>query len=51
MSSEFPTKHASNSSVTFFTVTRLADLLRKLTIEEITDSFNFHCLGVVGAAF
>ena len=51
MLSEFPTKHAGNSPVTFFTVKRSALLLRNLPIEEITDSFNFHCLGVVGAAF
>ena len=51
MLSEFPTTHAGNSPVTFFTVKRFAVLLRKLTIEEITDSFNFHCPGVVKAAF
>ena len=51
MLSEFPTTHAGNSPVTFFTVKRSAVLLGKLTIEEITDSFNSHCLGVVGAAF
>ena len=34
-----------------FSVKRFAVLLRKLTIKEITDSFNFHCLGVVKAAF
>ena len=50
MLSEFPTTHAGNSPVTFFTVKRSAVLLRKLTIEEITDSFNSHCLGVVKAA-
>ena len=34
-----------------FSVKRFAVLLRKLTIKEITDSFNFHCLGVVKAVF
>ena len=51
MLSEFPTTHAGNSPVAFFTVKRSAVLLGKLTIEEITDSFNSHCLVVVGAAF
>ena len=51
MFSEVPTKHAGNSPVTFFTVKSFAVLLRKLPIEEIPDSFNVHCLGVVGAAF
>jgi len=51
MLSEFPIKHAGNSPVTFVTVKRFAVLLRKLPIEEITDSFNSHWPGVVGAAF
>ena len=51
MLSEFPTKHAGNSPVTFVTVKRFAVLLRKLTIEVINDSFNFFCLWVVGATF
>ena len=34
-----------------FSVKRFAVLLGKLTIKEITDNFNFRCLGVVKAAF
>ena len=33
-----------------FSVKRFAVLLGKLTIKEITDSFNFRCVGVVKAA-
>ena len=33
-----------------FSVKRFAVLLGKLTIKEITDSFNFRCLGVIKAA-
>ena len=38
MLSEFPTKHASNSPVTFVTLKRFAVLLLKLTNDALTAS-------------
>ena len=43
MFSEFSTKHAGNSSVTFVTFKRFSVLLRKLTTKVITDSL-FACV-------